>query len=138
MAIQRVIGFQPPEPCVEKLAAATCISNESGENPLFVTDVDAEKSWSKLVPSASFFRSMEVVGVSKDHRSPIESSQTRTIASAVTVTIHVPSTPNGCHRAETMGAREVTWMVGPRVKVLGLSRLFSSLVRWEGSGKTQI
>src|SRR5271168_971769 len=109
IAIQRVIGDQPPDPRPAKQADATSISNESGENPLFVPDTEAPKSWSTEVPSASFLRSMASVGRSKDQQSVVDSSQSRTTASSVTVTRQDPCIPNGCQRAEDTAGRDVTW-----------------------------
>lgn len=138
MATHSVIGFQPPAPFVGKLAAATSISNESGEKALFVVEVEAEKSWSKVVPSASFLRSTEVVGESNDHLSVRTNSHTLTMASAVTVTRQDPLTPSGCHSADATGDREVTCVVGPRVMIFGFRCPWSPLVRCDGSGSTQM
>jgi hypothetical protein len=51
------MGDHPPEPLPAKHAAATSISNESGEKPMFVAEADALKSWSRDVPLANFLRS---------------------------------------------------------------------------------
>jgi hypothetical protein len=121
-----------------KLADAISMSNKSGENPLFVAVVEAEKSCSRLMPSASFFKSIDVVGESKDHRSEGDTSHTLTTASAVTVTRQEPLTPSGCHRADTTGDLDVTWVVGPKVNIFGFNGLGSSLVRCDESGSTHI
>ena len=107
MATHSVIGAQPFELREGKQAEATFMSKSSGEKALLV-DLEAVKSWSSEVPSASFLRSISRVGASKDKRSIVESSHSRTTASSVMVTRQLPLTPRGCHSALTIADLEVT------------------------------
>src|SRR3954466_155125 len=93
IAIHKVIaahGASPRCPEPPKHAAATSISNESGENPLLAPYLDAEKSSSAETAFPNFFKSTARVGLSNDQRSSLFISHRRTIASVVTVTKHLP------------------------------------------------